>query len=1220
MIESWKSSRAGAWASRGFHYQHLVSTLILIYQWAGLAPSGHLVPEGLEDCVVELCSHHIWLQIKSRHDGFFSEAEVRKILAGLDAKAEIVRDKTRIRTVVLLEKPCCNVSEVIGVEHLFDRENQKIFISKSPGDEASKILSTQLKIADIIADGIVSDLYRFVAEISQMNASLSFENRKKISSTEVERKIFEKLEAEDSSAIDNALSNGAIEPIDFENPVKEPGFYQGVKVIPGHIASNLVLSRPDDTDNVIRAARQRRHVLISGPSGAGKSALLWLSARILSGEFRWYQITARAVASDADAIIKFIRARRPTEINPIGLAFDEVGSGNSNLWDVLARELRWLSSVYFLGSIRKENIFLISNQIDTEIIQINLDEKLAENVWQRLYDRNQTNWKHWREPFEQSENLMLEYIHILTQGKRLSSVISEQIHQRQRENRHDELAIIRSTAILHIHGGEVQASNLFKLLNITQEEASNALARLIDEHLIRESRPGVLGGLHMLRSQALSKATHDETIFLTTDSLWKSLSAVTIETLPRVIQSIFSGTPNRNEAIALKKLAAMLNASKNIDGWISILTGLGLATLERHVARFIDILIKNNVQRSHWWLASIFSDPHIDIPNLEGHEQWQSLKNAIIEFRKTPKYDLRHACFENLPDESFAPTCGTLKQSNKLFSCLVPICGGEAIRLTIIPKFEGTGEQDVCEVAALLSTAYMIGPDIAENIAQALGGESILFTWFWSQTPWTTMPTIDNNGKNGRTVRADLFHISENIQLDFHDTICEICETLLAISPISDAAASDVVNSAGQPISIGDFIPWSKNIPRENIPAKSRVAWNVAFRQIFLAKASVHSLTDYAQKISELVIRTEKVFRLFTEKWINGKHLPNIKMWVDEINKIIVATNKLSYATPELPNFEMTSPAQRAGKDEHLGTLITGILENLLNRISRMPNTKDEKCAAVYAGSLAHQAETHRDSTIWRTTSAPPLLALDALSKRLKDVSSILHEMAYDNSQLSIRNIIQSAKNRSKNKSISAAAQYCSNLALQRLYGRIGKLEKELLQKGWHAQCCRRQINKLDDVNWPAQEIAILVHINDFEKDSNFINDAFNAGKTIFKNDWRYRVVPILNGKLLAKLALLPSSYMPLPDHNFENEWNRDINLDFFSSSFEKSFTEAVDACMQISMIIACRDVNRLQAKEDDAFSSLVNQFKVNHNLIINAANDTGYEYMTITDDYLSQL
>ena len=46
-IEAWKKSRSEAWAGRGFHFQHLFSTLVIVRQWAGLAPSGNLVPEGL---------------------------------------------------------------------------------------------------------------------------------------------------------------------------------------------------------------------------------------------------------------------------------------------------------------------------------------------------------------------------------------------------------------------------------------------------------------------------------------------------------------------------------------------------------------------------------------------------------------------------------------------------------------------------------------------------------------------------------------------------------------------------------------------------------------------------------------------------------------------------------------------------------------------------------------------------------------------------------------------------------------------------------------------------------------------------------------------------------------------------------------------------------------------------------------------------------------------
>ena len=90
-IGAWKQSRSGAWAARGFHYQHLLSTLILLRQWAGFAPiPASLVPEGLEDCVLELTGRDIWLQIKSRRDGTFSDTEVQKILAVAEDKAAAV--------------------------------------------------------------------------------------------------------------------------------------------------------------------------------------------------------------------------------------------------------------------------------------------------------------------------------------------------------------------------------------------------------------------------------------------------------------------------------------------------------------------------------------------------------------------------------------------------------------------------------------------------------------------------------------------------------------------------------------------------------------------------------------------------------------------------------------------------------------------------------------------------------------------------------------------------------------------------------------------------------------------------------------------------------------------------------------------------------------------------------------------------------------------------
>ena len=442
--DGWDKARSGAWAGRGFHYQHLFSTLILVRQWAGLAPIGYLVPEGLEDCVVELSDSDVWLQIKSREKGTFSEGEVKAIFEKVGRKSALVGDQKARRLVIGLERPCSAFPEQ-GVDTLFKGETEKIIVCDGPEEEIIGLLLERLDVAEIIAEGLASDLYKLVADSAAANASLPFEKRRRISTTEIERRVFERLEAEDPSAIDRALSSRALEPVDFVTPVSEPGFYQGVKVKPGHVTAGLVLDRPTETQKIIRALRNRRHLLIVGPSGAGKSALMWLAANSLIGEIRWYQVSARAGARDADALVRFVRARRPGKISPIGLAFDEVGGSSSDLWNVLVRELRGLPDVYFLGAVRNEDLSLIANQSDTEFFEISLDENLAQSVWTKLESQSQTNWPHWREPFEQSEGLMLEYVHLLTQGKRLAAVIGEQVRQREGEGRQDELAIIRNT-------------------------------------------------------------------------------------------------------------------------------------------------------------------------------------------------------------------------------------------------------------------------------------------------------------------------------------------------------------------------------------------------------------------------------------------------------------------------------------------------------------------------------------------------------------------------------------------------------------------------------------------------------------------------------------------------------------------------------------------------------------------------------------------------------
>ena len=1218
--EMWEESRGGAWAVRGFNYQHVVSTLILVRQWAGLAPFDYLVPEGLEDCVTESPDRNTWIQSKSRKEGTFSDSEIQRFLNVIESKAASIKNGEKLRTALVLEKLCPARSEV-GVDQLFKDHSQTVFVCKDPYLEIVTLISKRLDVAEVIAEGLTNNLCWFVAHTSGENASVTFDARVRISRSEVERQILKYLECSDTSAINEALSKGALRPVDFFTPIDEPDFYQGVKVKPGHVAARLVVDRPDDVNKVVDMLRLQRSVLVSGPSGAGKSALLWLSANALAGESRLFQITGLATVADAENIIRFVQARRPTNIAPISLVFDEVGSTSSDLWNALAQNLSGLAEVRFLGSIRQEDVNLIVNQADTGFVSASLDENLAESVWRELSMRNQTSWSHWREPFEQSDGLMLEYVHILTQGKRLDDVIGDQVRQREAEGRDDELAIIRSTSVLCARGGEVRADRLFELLKLKPEAARRSLRRLVDEHLVRESRSGVLGGLHVLRSKALCKASHDETALITEDTLWQSIPATTKETLPRLVQSLLADTRNGEEDDVLLKLAQVLGKSHEIDLWVAILTGLGLATLERSAVSFISILEQHGLHRYFWHMAAATAViPSFDITELSEFSQSQKLRDSISAFQASPIHDLRPACLKKLPEKTRTPARFSIKQANELLSCLVPILGSEPVEIPFEPDFTDDSELDIHQTAAFLATTYLIGPDLAESFVETLGGEQFLFDLFYSQTPWVTMPVIDPDGTHGRTVRSDWFYAAEKYQPDPHSAIVNICETLLALSPRSNAVACDAVDPLREIIAIGERKLCSKNIPRKNLPSSTRIAWNVAFIQIMAARTSTTDrLTDYAKQMDSLVRRTEKVFDFSTEKWIKGKPISNATAdsLSAEINEIVNAVSDLAFTEQTIPPYSMTEPVQASGSDE-LSDLLVLVLTNLLFRLNKIEGIR---AAAAFAGNLATRAQEHSSSDIWRTMSSPhPKLA--ALSSRLNDVMCVMHEMErYSGGPTKIPGIMKPIRKASLGKAVAAAARHCRSIADQRFQKKLFAVEKAFKERGWTVRCIDRALDESDSPYWPARDVAILVMLSDFEMEvARYSTECPMIGKELLKDDWQFRTVPIVNNLLLPYLALIATSTEPTPDLGFSRDWSDHIDYAFLKSESLEKFDEAVAACVSMSAIIACCELkNDLHDKEFDALSQAKETFNRNLDFLAEAAERTDSEELELALGYLYQ-
>ena len=400
-------------------------------------------------------------------------------------------------------------------------------------------------------------------------------------------------------------------------------------------------------------------------------------------------------------------------------------------------------------------------------------------------------------------------------------------------------------------------------------------------------------------------------------------------------------------------------------------------------------------------------------------------------------------------------------------------------------------------------------------------------------------------------------------------------------------------------MAVGGHSLYSKNIPRENLPAKARVAWNVAFRQILLARIGSDRLTEYTQQMSRLVRQVEKSFRLFSEKWIGRRGISNKDLLASEANGIMDQINALAYAVPEMPAPSMTSPPGGAGVSDTLGALLTGVLGNLTRQMGGTAAGGNAKAAAVFASDLAAQAREHERSEIWRATSAPPLKELTALAERLDDVACILHEMAHDGSPTATERLIKAAKKGNPGKAVRSAAGRCRSLAEQRFHRRLRELEEALKARGWTAKCWTRPVNESDSIYWPAMEVAILVDVTDFETDAGCLDDCLSVGQDQLAEEWRFRVAPVINGQVVASLALSPSLQdSPLPDVDFAQKWQAHIDLPFLSSEILEAFDAAVAACTQVSAIVNCCDLTNLPPGEEDVFLKVIDSFKSNREII----------------------
>lgn len=1195
LSDNWNASRSGARASRGFRYQDAVTALLITKAWSGAIKGYVIIPEGHDDITLEdgHTAHLIQIKSKSASANPFQASDIKRFENEIEARSERLRQSgltIASKSVVLERAPShllpANIDQFVG----HDNEGVKLYEALSPETAANAVLLNKLNIPGAAAPLIFQVLYYAVGQAVDANASCKFEDRTKFTITDIDRLITTTIEKIDIGALEAAIQQRLCMPVDFTTVLNDPNFYFGVDTQPGHLAAGLLTDRSEKCDAIEASLIKTRCTLISGPSGSGKSALQWMVADRTSHAIRWYRVAAFAQFQDTASFLQLIDRLQASEQSPIGFIVDDVGRKQSDLWNTLARESLQKPGVFLLGSIRTEDTALIANTA-LSIISVSLDEPLAEDVWKKLRERNATNLSYWREAFEQSNGLLLEYIHILTQGERLSTLVSNQVQRRYDEKRTTELSILRICSFAAQYGSHIDVKALVPILAADSDAVAIANQRLINEHLVRQPEPGILGGLHEIRSQAILKASHDNLSLIIDDSADLACRCVTPDSLPLFLFLALKEKPERL-AYLIEALSARLQASPSIEVLRAAFTGLGLVTLHEFSDQWVAILKTEELEPGNWAIATMMGaarrttplDSKNDIPALE------KINNAVKRLSEIGVSDKRILLLDAINKIDLSFSIDDINAFESLLSSMGPMVGFPALPLERLnPGINlGTGFK---RWVSTLQTVNYFDRNLSNRIISEIGGQSHLLNMAYREIPWITRPEIRTDGEFANAVCADVYAITEEYSSNSHEKVIDLCEILLAISPEADGVIVRAITASGAELRLGDAPPVaSKRIPRQNLPPKSLQRWNQIFISIVIARGSASSETVYAESMADLVARTQAVFDMAVKAFCRDKRKPFLYKHYAEAEDVARQSNQYTAGHAATPNTSLIPQKQVFEISDKISSLVSGICGNLIPRLLKYDPQNPDKGIASFAMGLLDNIDIIRRAPLWRLVENPPMEGIDAIEKTIKEFRPILGELTTD--PVSYASILFKMKKELPDKAIRIGSRLCKQSALGKIQWIQKALENKLKYEGFSCEVHAVLPEKDDGFFWPVSNYAILVRVNTLLDFLSSLDRIVAVVSGLLPQIHVGYILPVISGKIFGQSAIQSRGERSLPCPDIGSLLGGRLPIPFMEGSTANVFDTASAALIECACIAAVRDLSALHPDEANALDSAQNRFQ----------------------------
>ncbi len=534
--EAFRSSRGGAWNIAGVNLQSWIGAAALL-GLLEIEPISAVRPEGDEDLdLLNVSNEVVWHIQAKRRSGLVDQTTTLKAIEGLwSARRPGFSSRMAVVTNVgfagefastkwgtslwdLWTKPGLDPLEVasgIGLRPPSGSDLKSMLTSTHlvveavDAERVADAVRVRWEIESLVAELCAKEVFADIQRCSAENATKNPQTAAIVSISDFSNRILE-VRALLSKDLLDAEMRGIVTPIlsTANTSITRKQFLEGVSAQPEHIAAEYALPRTDAIQPLVESIRNNRSILLVGPSGAGKSTLLWQLAKCFE-MYRQLRVTTQS-SSDYGSITRLIQLLRPSKELPLLIVFDGLSRQGRTLWGKLIEHAQSIEGVAFAGTIREEEYDPSYNGDLVDVHEIaRLDDREAMQVFNLLRESGSPHALEMNptDLLREADGLMLEFIHLATTSRHLSTVLDKQA-QHLLDHETPALAKVARIVCAADVCGLAISTHALRRLGIEDHELDKAISRLENEHVIRNSEGGNLRGLHPVRSGHLLNALH----------------------------------------------------------------------------------------------------------------------------------------------------------------------------------------------------------------------------------------------------------------------------------------------------------------------------------------------------------------------------------------------------------------------------------------------------------------------------------------------------------------------------------------------------------------------------------------------------------------------------------------------------------------------------------------------------------------------------------------